>query len=56
MLTTLFIRRKVFMQPKRFDLVLWIQGTGVAPYLEELRWGQTRYSGFSVTNWVMPPR
>ncbi len=27
--------RKVFTQPKRFDLVLWMQGTGVAPFLEE---------------------
>lgn len=27
--------RKVFTQPKRFDLVLWMQGTGVSPFLEE---------------------
>lgn len=27
--------RKVFMEPKRFDLVLWIQGTGPGPYLEK---------------------
>ena len=27
--------RKVFTQPKRFDLALWMQGTGVAPFLEE---------------------
>lgn len=27
--------RKVFTQPKRFDLVLWIQGTGAAPFLEK---------------------
>jgi hypothetical protein len=26
--------RKVFTQPQRFDLVLWIQGTGVIPFLE----------------------
>jgi hypothetical protein len=25
---------KVFTQPTQFDLVLWIQGTGAAPYLE----------------------
>ncbi len=27
--------RKVFTDPKRFDLVLWLQGTGVAPFLEK---------------------
>ncbi len=27
--------RKIFTHPKRFDLVLWLQGTGVQPYLEE---------------------
>ena len=27
--------RKVFMQPSPFDLVLWVQGTGAAPYLEQ---------------------
>lgn len=27
--------RKIFTHPKRFDLVLWIQGAGVQPYLEE---------------------
>jgi hypothetical protein len=27
--------RKVFMQPRPLDLVMWIQGTGAAPYLEE---------------------
>ncbi len=27
--------RRVFTEPRRFDLVLWIQGTGAAPYLEE---------------------
>ena len=27
--------RKIFTHPKRFDLVLWIQGTGAQPYLEE---------------------
>jgi hypothetical protein len=26
---------RVFMQPKKFDLVLWIQGSAAAPYLEE---------------------
>ncbi|MHC5541573.1 hypothetical protein ACYOEI_25405, partial [Singulisphaera rosea] len=26
--------RKVFTEPRIFDLVLWIQGTGVSPYLE----------------------
>ena len=27
--------RKIFTQPKRFDMVLWLQGTGVAPFLEK---------------------
>ena len=27
--------RKVFMEPTRFDLVLWLQGTGLQPYLEK---------------------
>lgn len=27
--------RRVFTEPTRFDLVLWMQGTGAAPYLEE---------------------
>lgn len=27
--------RKVFTQPKRFDLVLWVQGSAAVPYLEE---------------------
>ena len=27
--------RKVFMEPRRFDMVLWIQGTGPSPYLEK---------------------
>ncbi len=27
--------RKIFTQPKKFDLVLWIQGTGVASFLEK---------------------
>lgn len=27
--------KKVFMEPTRFDLLLWLQGTGAAPYLEE---------------------
>ena len=27
--------RKIFMQPTRFDLALWMQGTGLKPYLEE---------------------
>lgn len=27
--------RRVFMEPKGFDLVLWVQGTAAAPYLEE---------------------
>jgi hypothetical protein len=26
--------RKVYTQPQRFDLVLWIQGTGVLPFLQ----------------------
>lgn len=26
--------RRVFTEPRQFDLVLWIQGTGAAPYLE----------------------
>ncbi len=25
---------RMFTEPRRFDLVLWVQGTGVAPYLE----------------------
>ncbi len=29
--------RRVFVQPATFDLVLWIQGTGAAPYLEKGR-------------------
>lgn len=35
--------RKVFLQPQRFDLVLWVQGSAAAPYLEEgkLTRGQT---------------
>ncbi|MGZ0172023.1 MAG: hypothetical protein ACKVHE_20965 [Planctomycetales bacterium] len=27
--------RRVFNEPQRFDLVLWIQGTAAMPYLEE---------------------
>ena len=27
--------RRVFTEPQRFDLVLWIQGTAAQPYLEE---------------------
>lgn len=27
--------RKVFTEPQQFDLVLWIQGTGAQPFLEE---------------------
>lgn len=27
--------RRVFTEPQRFDLVIWIQGTGANPYLEE---------------------
>lgn len=27
--------RRVFTEPRRFDLVLWIQGTDAAPYLEQ---------------------
>ena len=27
--------RKIFMQPTRFDLALWLQGTALTPYLEE---------------------
>lgn len=27
--------KKVFMEPTRFDLLLWIQGSAAAPYLEE---------------------
>jgi hypothetical protein len=27
--------RKVFTEPRPFDLVLWVQGTAAAPYLEE---------------------
>ena len=27
--------KRVFTEPRRFDLVMWVQGTGAAPYLEE---------------------
>jgi hypothetical protein len=27
--------RRVFTEPRMFDLVLWVQGTGAAPYLEK---------------------
>lgn len=27
--------RKVFLEPRPFDLVMWIQGTGAAPFLEK---------------------
>lgn len=27
--------RKIFTEPRRFDLVLWLQGTDVAPFLQE---------------------
>src|SRR5262245_13535826 len=27
--------RRVFLEPKRFDLVLWVQGSAAAPYLEK---------------------
>lgn len=27
--------RKIFTEPTRFDLALWLQGTGLKPYLEE---------------------
>ncbi len=27
--------RRVFTEPRRFDLVLWIQGSGIEPYLEK---------------------
>ena len=30
--------KRVFTEPQRFDLVLWVQGTAAAPYLEN---GQT---------------
>lgn len=35
--------RKVFLEPRQFDLVLWVQGSAAAPYLEEgkLTKGQT---------------
>jgi hypothetical protein len=26
--------RRVFTEPRPFDLVLWVQGTAAAPYLE----------------------
>jgi len=29
--------RRVFTEPETFDLVLWVQGTGAVPYLEEGR-------------------
>ena len=27
--------RRIFTEPREFDLVLWAQGTAAAPYLEE---------------------
>ncbi len=27
--------RKVYMEPRPFDLVMWVQGTGAAPYLQK---------------------
>jgi hypothetical protein len=27
--------RKVFLEPRKLDLVLWVQGTAAAPYLEK---------------------
>ena len=27
--------RRVFTEPRMFDLVLWVQGTAAAPYLEK---------------------
>ena len=27
--------RKVFLEPRTFDVILWVQGTGAAPYLEK---------------------
>lgn len=27
--------RRIFTEPRRFDLALWIQGTGLSPYLEK---------------------
>ena len=27
--------RKVFTEPRAFDLVLWVRGTAAAPYLQE---------------------
>jgi len=27
--------RRVFLEPRRFDLLLWVQGSDAAPYLEE---------------------
>jgi hypothetical protein len=27
--------RRLFLEPERFDLVLWLQGAAAAPYLEE---------------------
>lgn len=27
--------KRVFLEPRTFDLVLWVQGTAIAPYLEE---------------------
>ena len=27
--------KKVFLEPKRFDLVMWVSGTGAQPYLQE---------------------
>ncbi|MDG1893590.1 MAG: hypothetical protein P8J37_01650 [Fuerstiella sp.] len=38
--------RKIFTQPTRFDLALWVQGTALTPYLEEAdiisqeKWGK----------------
>jgi hypothetical protein len=27
--------KRVFLEPRTFDLVLWVQGTAIVPYLEE---------------------
>ncbi len=46
--------RRVFLEPQAFDLVLWVQGTGAAPYLED---GElTRTSIWNTMNQVFQGR
>ncbi len=38
--------RRIFTEPRTFDLILWVQGTGLAPYLEK---GSITDEGFWTT-------